>query len=212
MDLLRCSIAVSCIAIALGARAGTPTASPDAREALEGAALSAALARGGLTLYFRHGRTNFSQSDRDDDALANCAAQRNLSAAGRGDASAIGEAMRAMKLRISEVLASPYCRTLETARLMVGRAQVSRDVLGHMTTGGKPDYSALDRILASPPPQATLRVVVSHGNPFQALAGAPELAEGEAAVVKGYRNRWVIVARIRPADWPALVAARLSGR
>lgn len=136
---------------------------------------------------------------------------RLLSDAGRRDARAVaravGEAMRAMKLAVSEVISSPYCRTMETARLMFGRAEASRDAIGNMTPTGKPDYTALERILATPPTDATLRAVVSHGNPFQAIAGEPLLAEGEAAVIRGDGVRWIIVARIPIAAWLSLVAA-----
>jgi hypothetical protein len=49
--------------------------------------------------------------------------------------------------------------------------------------------------------------IASHGNPFHAVAGAPYLAEGEAAVIRplgagGFR----IVARIPKDDWSALEA------
>ena len=46
---------------------------------------------------------------------------------------------------------------METARLMFGRANASRDAIGHMAPTGKPDYSALGKILATPPEWATLR-------------------------------------------------------
>lgn len=151
--------------------------------------------------------TDFSQTDRNVTALEDCSTQRNLNAAGRRDARAVGEAMRAMKITVSEVISSPYCRTMETARLMFGRAEASRDAIGNMTPTGKPDYTALERILATPPADATLRAVVSHGNPFQAIAGEPLLAEGEAAVIRGDGVRWIIVARIPIAAWLSLVAA-----
>ena len=207
MDLLRRSMCALCVATALGAQAQERSAVPDAREALAGAARSHALQRGGFTLYFRHTATDFTQNDTDMTGFEDCATQRNLNAQGRSDARAIGESLRALKLAISEVLASPYCRTLETARLMLNRASATRDVLGGMTTGGKPDYSALQKILATPPAPGTLRVIASHGNPFHAIAGSPHLAEGEAAVVRGLGERWILVARIRVEDWPTLVSA-----
>lgn len=207
MNLLRCSMFALCIALAPVAQGQERSALPDARAALSGAPLAQALQRGGLTLYFRHARTDFSQNDRDMASFDDCAQQRNLTEAGRGDARAIGEAMRALKLPVGEVLASPYCRTVETARLMTGRATATRDVFGAMTSRGAPDYSALEKILATPPASGTLRVVSSHGNPFAAIAGAPHLAEGEAAVIRGDGTRWVIVARIRVEDWASLVGA-----
>lgn len=204
MDLLRRSMMLLCIAVAAIGHAQERNALPDPHEILAGAALAKALQGGGFTLYFRHTRTDFSRNDRDMKGFDDCASQRNLSDAGRGDARAIAEAMRKLRLVFSEVLASPYCRTMETAQLMTGRASATREVFGAMTPGGKPDYSALEKILATPPARGSLRMISSHGNPFAAIAGAPHLAEGEAAVIRGDGSRWTIVARIPVADWPRL--------
>ena len=204
MLLLRCTITLFCIAITAIGQAQERNALPDPSETLIGAALTQALQRGGFTLYFRHTRTDFSQNDRDMKGFEDCGRQRNLSDAGRGDARAVAQSVRALKLVFSEVLASPYCRTMETAQLMTGRATATRDVLGGMTPGGKPDYSALEKILATPPARGSLRMISSHGNPFAAIAGAPHLEEGEAAVIRGDGARWTIVARIRVEDWRGL--------
>ena len=202
--VLHCSIAALCSAALGTALSAERNALPDPAAAIAPAGLAEALRRGGFTLYFRHTATDFSQPDRDDDALADCSRQRNLSEQGRREARAVGEAMRAMKLPLGEVVASPYCRTMETARLIAGRATASRDVRGHATPRGKPDYSALERLLATPPAEATLRIVAGHGNPFIDIAGPPRLDEGEAAVIRGDGRRWTIVARIKVAAWAGL--------
>ena len=196
MNLLRCSMLALCIAL------GTDPGS--LAWGLSPVSLADLLRAGNLTLYFRHTATDFSQSDRDDRELADCSKQRNLTEKGRSDARAIGEAMRAMKLPVEEVLASPYCRTLETARLITGRATKSPDVRGHVTTAGRPDYAALEKILSTPPAAGTLRIIASHGNPFFAIAGEPRLDEGEAAVIRGDGKSWAIVARIKVGDWVSL--------
>jgi phosphohistidine phosphatase SixA len=48
----------------------------------------------------------------------NCATQRNLSAKGRIEAQEMGASVRDLGFRITKVIASPFCRTLETAELM----------------------------------------------------------------------------------------------
>jgi hypothetical protein len=48
-------------------------------------------------------------------------------------------------------------------------------------------------------------VISSHGNPFYAVAGAPYLAEGEAAVVRPLGQDFEIVARVRHNEWRALL-------
>jgi len=85
-------------------------------------ALVKALRAGGFNIYFRHVSTDWSQSDdvREADDWRSCdpLRMRQLSPAGRATARAIGEAMRQLDIPVAEVLASPYCRTVETAELM----------------------------------------------------------------------------------------------
>ncbi len=68
-------------------------------------------------------------------------------------------------------------------------------------------YTALRQLLSIPPPPGTVLAIASHGNPFRAVAGAPYLAEGEAAVIRplgasGFR----VVSRIPKDGWTALEA------
>jgi hypothetical protein len=199
----RCAAAVAAMAFSLVA--GARSSSPDPAHALEGAALVTALRAGGYTLYFRHTATDFSQSDRAMTAYDECASQRNLSEAGRMQAREIGESIRAMKLPVGEVIASPFCRTMETGRLMFGRAQPSTVVRGYEGTNvANADYSKLIALLASAPKPGTLRMITSHGNPFRAIAGPPHLEEGEAAVLRGNGKEFVVVARIKREDWALL--------
>lgn len=203
----RCTAAILAATLACAAQA-QPSSSPDPAQALEGRELVAALRAGGFTLYFRHTATDFSQNDRAMAGYDECATQRNLSDAGREQARAIGAAIRALELPVGEVIASPFCRTLETGRLMFGRAEPSTVVRGYEGTNvANADYSRLVALLASPPQPGTLRMITSHGNPFRAIAGPPHLQEGEAAVLRGNGREFAVVARIRREDWPALVAA-----
>src|SRR4051812_48853357 len=79
------------------------------------------LRAGGNVIAFRHAITDQSHQDEAAFRYDQCARQRNLSAAGRAQARAIGRAIRRLRIRIGRVLASPYCRTRETARLAFGR-------------------------------------------------------------------------------------------
>jgi len=203
----RCAAAIAALALALPAFAER-TSSPDPAHALEGAALVRALRKGGFTLYFRHTATDFSQSDRAMGAYDDCATQRNLSEAGRAQAREIGEAIRDLGLPVGEVIASPFCRTMDTGRLMFGRAEPSTVVRGYEgTSAANADYTRLVALLSSPPKAGTLRMITSHGNPFRAVAGPPHLDEGEAAVLKPAGSGFVVVARIRRGGWASLADA-----
>ncbi len=198
------ALAADGVAMAQGAAAPAAVAAPAAQ--LSGVALRDALRHGGYVLYMRHTSTDFGQND---DAMAtfdDCARQRNLTERGRAEARAVGEAIARLGIPVGEVLASPYCRTLETARLAFGRATVSMDARGGPAT--PPDagrYANLRTRLSTPVAAGTNVIVVSHGNPFYALAGPPYLAEGEIAVVEprgasGFR----VVAKVTRDGWPAL--------
>ena len=106
-------------------RRGAPAAAPPPRSRLPAPALLSALRAGGYILYFRHTATDFGQNDEQMTGFEDCANQRNLTDGGRADARAIGAAIRSLGIPIGEVLASPFCRTRETAELIFGRSTVS---------------------------------------------------------------------------------------
>jgi len=163
----------------------------------------AALREGGYVLFLRHASTDFSQDDSRMTSFEDCAAQRNLTDKGRAEARALGEHIRRLKIPIGEVVASPFCRTMETARLAFGKARATNDVRGGPLSADDPKrYQPLRKLLGSRPAAGTNSVVSSHGNPFRAVAGPPYLAEGEVAVVRPEGGeRFSVVARIRLTDW-----------
>ena len=55
--------------------------------------------------------------------LDDCSTQRNLDANGRAQAARVGEAFRQNGITVGEVLSSPRCRCLDTARLAFGRVE-----------------------------------------------------------------------------------------
>jgi phosphohistidine phosphatase SixA len=132
-----------------------------------------------------------------------CSTQRNLTEKGRAEARAIGEAIRELNIPIGKVRASPYCRTVETAELAFGRAEKTSDARGGPARPENSDrYTALRKLLEVAPARGTNDVIVSHGNPFHAVAGPPYLAEGEAAVVQPAPGGFRVIARIRVEEWP----------
>lgn len=170
------------------------------------AQLLAELRKGGYVLYFRHFATDFSQNDEKMRDFDDCANQRLLTERGRSDARRVGATLRELKIPVGRVLASPYCRTVETAQLLFGQAEKMNEVRGGPAASGDPERYAGLRTLMSTRPEANL-VISSHGNPFRAVAGPPYLAEGEMAVIKPLGERFEITARVRLEDWSGLTAA-----
>ncbi len=170
------------------------------------AQLIAALADGGAVIVFRHAATDFSQEDQDRSDRPDCAKQRNLSADGREQARALGQAIAALHIPIGEVLASPYCRTRETAQLAFGRAEVSLQLKGAAPERERASHR-LARLLAVPPPPGRNTVLVTHGFNIQ---GALDLSvqEAEAVIVApDGKGGWAVRGRLLAGQWGE--AARL---
>ncbi|HYT98461.1 MAG TPA: histidine phosphatase family protein [Casimicrobiaceae bacterium] len=186
--------------------AQTDAALPSANDALSGPALLNALRRGGYVIYVRHTSTDFGQNDEGMTSYEDCAKQRNLTDQGRAEARAIGAAIAKLQIPIGEVLASPFCRTRETARLIFGRETPSLAVRGGPAATENADrYSDLRKLLSTPVPRGVNLAIASHGNPFRAVAGTPYLAEGEAAVIEPRgKDGFRIVARITKDGWNGL--------
>jgi len=159
---------------------------------------------GGHVLYMRHASTDFSQNDARMKDYDDCANQRNLTDKGRAEARAVGAHLRRLNVSVIDVLASPFCRTMETARLVFGRGTATLELRGGPGTAGDPArYAALKELL-SEKGNRTL-ALVGHGNPFHALAGPPYLAEGEIAIVRPEGDsKFTVVGRIRVEQWEAV--------
>jgi broad specificity phosphatase PhoE len=190
-----------------------------ASEAQERKAPVPELKRGGYVILFRHGETDRSLLPREQRKpepapmdLANCAMQAKLTENGRDDARVIGRAFTTLGIPVGKVLASGYCRTMETARLAFGHAEAS-DMLLHpayVPASGAPippAYSqrreALRQFLATPSPSGTNTVLVSHGEIFRDLIGS-EGATGEGLIYKSDgQGGFTLVERVLPESWLA---------
>lgn len=84
--------------------------------------LWAELQKGGKVVLMRHASTDA----REPVAFApdDCSTQRNLSEKGRKEAKLVGQAFMRHAVPISDVLASPFCRTRDTAKAAFGRVQI----------------------------------------------------------------------------------------
>ena len=189
-----------------GAVASAESSAPGGPGMLAPEDVARALRQGGYVIYFRHTATDFSKNDAASTSYGDCGNQRLLSKAGQSEAVAIGQRISTLKLPVTEVLASPMCRTMDTATRLFGRATPQPDMREGEAggIGGGGDYPGLKSLLAAPVAAGSNRWLVGHGSPFRAIAGAPHLAEGEAAVIRPEGTRWRVVARLLPTDWAAL--------
>ena len=183
------------------------TATPAAAQTLAGADLLAALRAGGYVIYFRHADTDHSRQDQRSVNFDDCATQRVLSEKGRQNSRAIGEAIRALEIPIGPVLASPLCRTVETAALAFGSAEKSMAALegGPEPVGSPGRYAALRTLLSTAPPAGKNTAIVGHGYPYYSLIGKGQrLEEGEAAIIRPHGTSFEEVARLGLNEWREL--------
>ncbi|MBL0421844.1 histidine phosphatase family protein [Ramlibacter sp. AW1] len=147
------------------------------------AALWRLLQAGGQVVLMRHAATTPGVGDPPGFALGNCRTQRNLSDEGRQDAQRLGRLLRARGIPVERVLASPWCRCVETARLVFGRDPEIEPALGNLF--GRPAQEAgqvaqLRRLVR--PGQAGNLFMVTHGSTTLALTGVSP-AQGEMVVL-----------------------------
>lgn len=186
---------------------------PEPEEPLTGIALVEELREGGYVLYLRHTETAKGGVD-DVSTLGDCTRQRPLSEAGRVDAKEIGAAFEELEIPVAKVIASPFCRTVETAELAFGRASKDEALLALAGTGQddatqKEGLERGRRLIAQEPSDGTNVVLVGHIANLRGLTGV-EPEEGGTAVFEpdgdgGFR----LVAEVPPQGWQRL-ADRLT--
>lgn len=180
---------------------------------LSGEPLVRALRQGGYNIYFRHAATDWSRSDRVREAgdWTSCDPSRirQLSDQGRKTARAVGDAIRALEIPVAKVLASPYCRTVETAGLMdLGPVETTTDVMNMRVAeyfGGRAAIIRTARArLAAPTAPGANTVIVAHGNVAQASTPVyPGEAEGAVFLPDG-NGGFSFVSRVPPEEWTRL--------
>jgi virginiamycin B lyase len=174
------------------------------------------LRRGGYVLALRHAATDQSMADTTRD-LRDCSKQRNLSAAGRRQAQAIGRALRRLRIPVGTVLTSPYCRTRDTARLAFGRLRTSTALLAPEFLDDRAarerQPARTQRLLASRPARGTNTVVVTHGFAISAAADVT-VGEGETAIfAPGHGRRgFQRVDTVTADEWTRLAASAPAPR
>jgi phosphohistidine phosphatase SixA len=186
---------------------------PENRMALTGADLLEKLRRGGYVLYFRHFHTDHTKWHEDPiksrhaemtvaDFRATCNQQRPLTGFGRRRAKDVGELIKAMKIPIGRVLASPYCRVVESAELLSGRTPDDTPYeLVHR--GGGLTYEMMARnvrpYLGEAPGPGTNTLIVAHRPQMDDIRF---IEEGECFVLEPLGDgRFNLVATIYDSDW-----------
>jgi phosphohistidine phosphatase SixA len=168
------------------------------------------LRKGGYVLYFRHAATRLDQQDQQPITLEDCATQRNLSDEGRDQAEAIGAAFKQAGIPVGQVLSSPFCRCLDTARIAFAKSQTSQALyfaIGLSKPERQAKGDALRALLSQAPTPGTNHVIVAHTANLEEAAGYWPKPEGTAILFRpDGKGGFSALGRIPPETWPQLAS------
>ena len=156
-------------------------------------ALWALLKKGGYVALMRHAITTPGVGDPPGFRLDDCSTQRNLTAEGQRDARRVGAAFRERGIVVERVLASPWCRCVETANLAFGKAEVSTALSNLFTHPENRERQVREMRALIKAPRSGNRVLVSHGATISALTGI-SLGTAEMLVVAPQAEGGFVVA------------------
>jgi phosphohistidine phosphatase SixA len=183
-------------------------AQPAMRDVLED------MKNGGYVVVIRHGRTNESADTKDASPLdlSNCAGQLMLNEVGKRQAQAIGDAFKKAEVPVGQVIASTYCRAMETGRLAFGKAEPSDALLleAFVAAPGTPPpppwpqrVEVMKELIATEPPAGSNTILITHFPNVKAALGV-QIGFGDAAIIKPDGHGGVtVVARITAKEWAA---------
>lgn len=167
------------------------------------------LREGGYFLYSRHGEATVG-IDQPYLNFQNCYTQRNLSGLGRRQAIYYGALIRTLQIPVVyPVIASPFCRAVETAQLAFGRGYVQVDpfwvnvynLSGNITQSEQVRIlDALRSKLEILPAPGTNQVIIAHG--FPDAVGLGQIPDIGTVVARplGRGNGFEIISRLSLSD------------
>jgi phosphohistidine phosphatase SixA len=190
--------------------------SPFAAEQLAGRKLVEALKTGGHVIYFRHFETGADTPDQHLARYEDCTTQRQLNEKGVRDAVRVRDAFVKLGVPVGEVLASPFCRSWQSADLSFGR---HRKVDGLKLPPSK-DYTDADKaamkavlvpLLAAAAPAGRNLVIMGHDDNMPASGGPDIKTQGEAVITKpDGKGGFIVVAQVQPWFWRAAAQGRVK--
>ena len=181
---------------------------PEPEGPLTGERLVEALRDGGYVVFLRHAATSPGK-DAEPVAIEDCATQRKLSDEGRQQATDLGDAFSDLDIPIDRVLASPYCRTLDTATLAFGDGVEKEEALlplpGTGAPGQEEGIEAAKQLVADKPAKGKNTVLVSHVNVIEPVTGATPEEGGSAIFEPDGDGGFRLVAEVPPGGWTKLL-------
>ncbi|MBL8513631.1 MAG: histidine phosphatase family protein [Betaproteobacteria bacterium] len=167
------------------------------------------LRNGGYVIYVRHGPVLPGAKDQTTNKLwwRDCNSTARLAPEAQPRARAIGEALQRQRVIVAEVLASEFCRAVDSAIHMGLNAPIQQSALNDASVFGPPGYERLaagivDFISREPLPR-TNRVLVGHALPPTLVhPSLSSLPESHAAIFKAEGGgKFHFVTQLSPGQW-----------
>ncbi len=163
----------------------------------------AQLRQGGHVILLRHGEVDGDSPSTDpNEAALGCAGQPNLNLKGTAQAQQLGQVLRKHKIPIGGVLASPLCRTRDTARIAFGAYRVWPLLEESAVENPAQRIADIGRVIAAHKGPQNL-VLVTHQPIIDALT--LELVEVATLVIvkPDGRGEFDVVQKLPPSEWQA---------
>jgi phosphohistidine phosphatase SixA len=181
-----------------------------AAPALAHGGLVQALKGGGYVIVMRHAHAPAERPGPGQADPGNKSGERQLDAAGKAQAEAIGRRLKAERIPIGPVYSSPTFRALQTARLMGFARPKTRAELGDggasmaASAAGRAGTAWLRAKAGEAPPPGKDALLITHG-PNIVLAfgdGLKDMADGETAVFRpDGKGGFSLAGRVKPDGW-----------
>jgi phosphohistidine phosphatase SixA len=178
-------------------------------QTLEGEARVKALQKGGYVIVMRHTSSPREVPGAKTANPDNTKPERQLDEVGRSTATAMGKALRDLKITIGEVFTSPTYRALETvkyAQLGTPKPVAELGENGQSMQGGTEAQAVWLRNAVKKFPAGKNTILVTHlPNIRGAFPEMADVADGEALVYgPDGKGGAALVARIKIEEWPGL--------
>jgi phosphohistidine phosphatase SixA len=178
-------------------------------QTLAGPDLVAALRSGGLVIVMRHASSPRQPPAKEAAQPDNVTLERQLDAAGRASATAMGDALRRLKIPVGDVLTSPTFRARETVRYAQLANPKAFDELGdggQSMQGAAEKQGAWLREKTAASLRGTNTVLVTHmPNIARAFPDIADVADGESLVFRpDGKGGTSLIGRIPIDAWGAL--------
>ncbi len=182
---------------------------PEPQGPLSGARLVEELRDGGYVIVLRHTATEEGGVD-DPTEPADCAPQRELSDEGRQQARDLGRAIADLDVPIGRAIASPYCRTKDTAELAFGADVTTTDEAllpppGPGEAGNDEAVAAVKQLISQRTSDGENTVLVSHSSVIEPATEAAPDEGGSAVFAPEGEGEFRLVAEVPPGGWVTLL-------